>query len=395
MSIERPVTAPGAAGLVHAADHLQSRHHHQTPLKSHARVGEKASSEPGVILPGIGFVAYKHVALLMLVAQTVGAILALRVSRTVGASSVKYLNTTAVFISEVIKLLGSFALVVYELNGRLFTAIQQVHSEIICKPGETLKVGVPALLYALQNNLLFIALSNMSPATYQVTYQLKILSTAVLSVLILKKWLSIDKWASLIMLTAGVALIQVPASEGPQSANEALMQGNPVLGTVAVLSACMTSGFAGVYFEKILKGSKTSIWMRNIQLAVLGGLVSLLGALWVDGSAIKEGGFFQGYNSMTWVAIMTQSAGGLIVAAVLKFADNILKCFGNALAIVLSCLISYLYLQDYQPTIFFVIGTALVIAATYTYGIGVRVVTALMPKQHEETEMTNPKVIEV
>jgi len=35
---------------------------------------------------------------------------------------------------------------------------------------------------------------------------------------------------------------------------------------VAVLSACCSSGFAGVYFEKILKGTKATIWLRNIQL---------------------------------------------------------------------------------------------------------------------------------
>lgn len=39
----------------------------------------------------------------------------------------------------------------------------------------------------MQNNLLFISLSNLSGAVYQVTYQLKILTTAVLSVVILGK----------------------------------------------------------------------------------------------------------------------------------------------------------------------------------------------------------------
>lgn len=39
----------------------------------------------------------------------------------------------------------------------------------------------------VQNNLLFISLSNLSGAVYQVTYQLKILTTAVLSVVILGK----------------------------------------------------------------------------------------------------------------------------------------------------------------------------------------------------------------
>eukprot|EP01055_Gregarina_sp_Pseudo9_P004116 Gregarina_sp_Pseudo_9__4115@NODE_425_length_2857_cov_75_667850_g402_i0_p3_GENE_NODE_425_length_2857_cov_75_667850_g402_i0NODE_425_length_2857_cov_75_667850_g402_i0_p3_ORF_typecomplete_len380_score81_78Nuc_sug_transp/PF04142_15/4_1e02Nuc_sug_transp/PF04142_15/1e99CRTlike/PF08627_10/6_2e18CRTlike/PF08627_10/1_1e02TPT/PF03151_16/5e10SLC35F/PF06027_12/4_2e10UAA/PF08449_11/3_2e09PUNUT/PF16913_5/1e05EamA/PF00892_20/5_5e06EamA/PF00892_20/82_NODE_425_length_2857_cov_75_667850_g402_i01231262 len=346
------------------------------------------AADPGVTLPGVGFVAYKHVALLMLVAQTVGGILALRVSRTLGASEVKYLNTTAVFMSEVVKLIGSFLLVLYELDWSVPSAYFQFKTQVLDKPGETLKVGVPALLYAVQNNLLFIALSHMSPATYQVTYQLKILSTAVLSVVILHRFLGLDKWASLLMLTAGVALIQIPS--GSKAENVNLHGGNPLIGTVAVLCACMTSGFAGVYFEKILKGSKTSIWMRNIQLALLGCLISFIGAMYNDGSAIMEGGFFQGYNVSTWVAILTQSAGGLIVAAVLKFADNILKCFGNAIAIVMSCLISYFYLGDYQPTIYFLFGTILVVTATYTYGTGTRVFSSLIPKQlraHSEVEM--------
>ena len=38
------------------------------------------------------------------------------------------------------------------------------------------------------------------------------------------------------------------------------------MGFGAVLMATLTSGFAGVYFEKILKTGPTSVWMRNIQL---------------------------------------------------------------------------------------------------------------------------------
>jgi len=39
-----------------------------------------------------------------------------------------------------------------------------------------------------------------------------------------------------------------------------------IVGFTAVLSSTLTSGFAGVYFEKILKTGPTSVWIRNIQL---------------------------------------------------------------------------------------------------------------------------------
>jgi UDP-sugar transporter A1/2/3 len=42
--------------------------------------------------------------------------------------------------------------------------------------------------------------------------------------------------------------------------------------------AAVLSGFAGVYFERILKGSKTNIWMRNIQLGITTIPVAWVGA---------------------------------------------------------------------------------------------------------------------
>lgn len=45
-----------------------------------------------------------------------------------------------------------------------------------------------------------------------------------------------------------------------------------------------------------------------------------------------------------------QAMGGLIVAAVIKYADNILKSFAMSASILLSTLISYFLLHDFNPT---------------------------------------------
>eukprot|EP00386_Alphamonas_edax_P005313 GDKI01017021.1.p1 GENE.GDKI01017021.1~~GDKI01017021.1.p1 ORF type:complete len:381 (+),score=137.45 GDKI01017021.1:99-1241(+) len=351
-----------------------------------SQTGDKAKQpEPAVSVLGKR-IPMKYVSLLLLVFQTTAVIVTTRFSRS-GSSGTKYLNTTAVVFSELVKLVSCVGLVWWENGYDVSKTLQQINREIIQRPTETFLVGIPAFLYTLQNNLLFVAMSNLSGAMYQVTYQLKTLTTALLSVLMLQKVLGPVKWFSLVLLTAGVTLIQMPSSSfssgsssasttplpsvAPDAADLTKPAMNTVVGLVAVLSACMTSGFAGVYFEKILKQSKVSIWMRNIQLGFYGTVLGLAGALMYDWVPITQGGFCQGYNATVWSVIMLQAVGGLVVAAVLKYADNILKCFGNATSIVLTCVLSYYAIGDFTPSFLFGIGTLLVIIATYLYGVEV------------------------
>ena len=63
--------------------------------------------------------------------------------------------------------------------------VQRLKYEID-KPLESGKLLIPSLLYVAQNNLLFHAVSNLDPGTYQVTSQLKTLITALFAVLILQ-----------------------------------------------------------------------------------------------------------------------------------------------------------------------------------------------------------------
>merc|ERR1719330_205865 len=146
--------------------------------------------------------------------------------------------------------------------------------------------------------------------------------------------------------------------------------GDPAIGLGAVLAACITSGLAGVYLEKILKQSDTSIWLRNIQLGAFGAVMGFIGCIGKDYAKIQEAGFMQGYDGLVWTVILLQAVGGLVVAAVLKYADNILKCFGNALSIVISCLLSGALLQEFEPDKLFVVGTLLVMLATALYSLG-------------------------
>ena len=92
-----------------------------------------------------------------------------------------------------------------------------------------------------------------------------------------------------------------------------------IIGLSSVIAACFTSGFGGVYFEKILKNSASGIWIRNIQLGFFGTLLALFGVLTTDYSKIIDKGFFQGYNNTVWLVISLQVANNGIRAIKLLY----------------------------------------------------------------------------
>jgi len=69
---------------------------------------------------------------------------------------------------------------------------------------------------------------------------------------------------------------------------------------------------------------------------------------------------------VVWLIISLQAFSGLLVAVVVKYTDNILKGFATSAAIVISCIAS-MYFFDFQLSLQFVIGSSLVIVATYMY----------------------------
>ncbi|KAL2089493.1 hypothetical protein ACEWY4_014181 [Coilia grayii] len=310
----------------------------------------------------------KYLSLGVLVFQTTSLVLTMRYSRTLQGDGPRYLASSAVVTAELLKIIACVMLVFKEHSYSVRALNSVLRQEIAQKPVETLKLAIPSGIYTLQNNLLYVALSNLDAATYQVTYQLKILTTALFSVSMLGRRLGVYQWLSLLILMGGVTLVQWPSDSPASPETEQLTTGSQLVGLVAVLVACCSSGFAGVYFEKILKESKQSVWVRNIQLGMFGLVFGVIGMLAYDGNRVREHGMFQGYNSLTCVVVALQALGGLVIAAVIKYADNILKGFATSLSIILSTLISYFWLEDFVPTSVFFMGAVLVIVATFLYG---------------------------
>ncbi|KAH4942719.1 hypothetical protein HBI42_043280 [Parastagonospora nodorum] len=347
----------------------------------------------------LGGVSMKHLSLVTLTFQNSALILIMHYSRIMPlVNGQRYHTSTSVFLNEVIKLGISLTMALHEMsqtlptNTTIATLCSTLATAIVSN--ESWKLAIPAVLYTIQNTLQYVAVSNLDAATFQVTYQLKILTTAIFSVVMLGRSLSPRKWVSLLLLIVGVSIIQVPQQEAASVVAGSKVLGNIVarsasyegidadhtaqtphmdrrVGLLAVLVACALSGLAGVTFEYVLKNSttakNTTLWVRNCQLSFWSLFPSLfLGVIWKEGAEISQTGFFAGYNWVVWLAILFQAAGGVIVALVINYADNIAKNFATSVSIVLSCVASA-YFFDFVVTRSFFIGTCVVLAATYLY----------------------------
>lgn len=319
-------------------------------------------------------VPMKYISLTTLTVQNASLILLMHYSRIMpGWEDRRYLSSTAVFLNECMKLAVCSSVVMYQQRAVLgpnWTPYRALRSSFT---KDTWKLAIPAALYTVQNNLQYVAVSNLDAATFQVTYQFKIITTAIFSVTMLRRQISTFKWATIVMLTVGIALVQMPSGSGAAtksaSATAHATDMDRTVGLVAVICACALSGLAGVYFEKVLKGSNQSFWALNIQLSLFSLPPALILGCWFkDGAAISERGFLYGYNAVVWSVVVCQAAGGIIVAMCVAYADNLLKNFATSVSIVISAVVS-VWLFDFVLTLNFLIGAAIVLAATYMYGL--------------------------
>ncbi|KAL5532861.1 hypothetical protein ACEPAF_4635 [Sanghuangporus sanghuang] len=349
-------------------------------------------------------VPLKYVSLLTLAIQNAALSIVMHYSRVSTPASRSYSPASAVLLNEILKGTISFIIAFARtpsappigLNPRRSSRglarapascigrLSRLSGEIFAP--DCWKLSIPAILYVIQNSLQFVAISNLPVASFQVAYQMKIMTTAAFSVMLLGKRLSKAKWMSLLLLAVGVGIVQVQTASVnavPPKVHEAVGSAAaaapkhfhvmfPLKGFAAVIAACFTSGLAGVYFEMVLKNSKADLWVRNVQLSLFSLIPALLPVIFssspsgTDPSNSFFGDIFKNFGAWAWATVSIQVFGGLITAVVIKYSDNILKGFATSLSIILSFLASVI-LFDFHITSSFLFGASIVLAATWIY----------------------------
>ena len=140
----------------------------------------------------------KHMLVILLSIQNAGAVLLMRYTRSFPGQNLFH-PQVAVISQEAIKGLTCFYILFRKKE------VSESYSNLV----ETLKVAVPALLYLYQNNAQYYASGNLNAATYTISYQSKTIWAALLSIVILGRWMILRKWIALFILAIGIIQVQL------------------------------------------------------------------------------------------------------------------------------------------------------------------------------------------
>ena len=207
--------------------------------------------------------------------------------------------------------------------------------------GSLATAAIPAAVYAVQNCLSQVAYVNLDSLTFNLLNQTKTLFAALCLYLVMGKKQSPQQLVALSFLLVA-ALILNASGEGSgknvsSSSEAAAAEGNPTeamaalvssaaatrfwLGVLPVVGAALLSGLAGALTQRTLQRSGRNASQLSLELAVYGvGTLLLTSGYWFGGPDVlgKEWrrDFFRGWTPWTWLPVLSQAAGGLLVGQV-------------------------------------------------------------------------------
>mmetsp|Transcript_3070 Transcript_3070/g.5031 ORF Transcript_3070/g.5031 Transcript_3070/m.5031 type:complete len:409 (+) Transcript_3070:96-1322(+) len=255
-------------------------------------------------------------------------------------------RSTVVMMQEVAKLITSAA---------LLAGSGAWHSSVAGWSVKTwsMVAGIPAGLYVIQNYLSLIAYQNLTPVTYNVLNQTKTLSAALFCFLFMGRLQSRLQIVALFVLSMAALVLEkvlplpwagksssskatVLASTTEESSSEGNDRMHLMSGVLPVLAASAISGMTGAICQKTLQSGRNSFLMTmeissfSVMFLALSMLVS------EDGKKIRRDGFWKGWSYQTWIPVLSNAAGGIIVGLVTKHAGSVQKGFALIFGLLLS-----------------------------------------------------------
>lgn len=189
-----------------------------------------------------------------------------------------------------------------------------------------------------------MAYQNLAPVTFNVLNQTKTLSAALCCYLVMGRVQSPLQIVSLCMLLLSALVIErivpLPFSDAAakDTRSDEAKKNHWISGVIPIMIASFISGLAGALTQRSLQFGSRNSYLFTMELSAA-SIIMLVGSLLLgspDSKKIKENGVKYGWTSRTWLPVLTNASGGVIVGLVTKHAGAVRKGFALIFGLLLS-----------------------------------------------------------
>lgn len=240
-----------------------------------------------------------------------------------------------------------------------------LESRLWCGFRHTIAFAVPAAIYLVMNVLKVMAARAIAPPIFQLLASTKILATALASWALLNTHLTPMQWTAMLLLTAGVALGQMRGGAFVDAAREDV----PSLPTAIMLFNSSLSAFGAVYTERVLKARQSAvltIFATNLHMSAYSLLMNGTKGYFGEAAHWPRPGKL---GLWTWAALFNEALNGILVSALMRHADSIVKNYAFGASILATAGLS-VPLLHYWPQPSFFGGAVLVLISMCLYTRG-------------------------
>ena len=251
------------------------------------------------------------------------------------STSYSYSTFSALAIAEGIKFAISALLLTRSGRANIYRLpLAKNESAFPGVPSSYLKILALALMYCVNNQLTFSIFLAADPASLNIFKAGSTAITAAISCMLLGRHVSWQQWAAIILQLSGLIVTQYDACKDRMTLS-------PATYTLLLISVTITA-LSGVLNENQLKTLPLSLHQQSMVLYA-GGVVLNTAGHFIKAS-LSDGvpGFFAGYDASSIAVVAVNACFGIVVTAVYKYADSIMKCLASAVTTVLLIGISWL-----------------------------------------------------
>lgn len=289
-----------------------------------------------------------------------------------------YLTTTPTTTSSSLtsSSLTSLSLTTYHSNNNnnnsiLKSLVSQLSKQLILTD-----LGL-ATLYCINNHLSFLLFLWADSASITLIKSSSSFISAFILFVVLGRSINHFQWCAICLQVFGLVVVQYDSCR-----STTLLP--PFVYGILFCAVAITS-ITSVWNENILKTNSASLHVQNMVLYAFGTGLNFMAFLCThlvvesnittaattnsnsnSNSSWANVGFFEGYTLGAVGVVFANSIIGIVVTAVYKYADAIIKTFGSATATCILLFINFAFFNN-TPTLVALMGCGVVFIASYIY----------------------------